>query len=168
MKTLTKQNEQHVPSKHFVRHPDFAIGPEAQTVSGWHTAVTLAVSELEQRPVESFDCPLYRFAADEDGQLQLVIERRITKPRTLVSGFKARQRGNNNVPSDETMLDDAFDLISDSDGFQLPEPVLKAMLEAWTNRNRARVDGYQLLQCARAFSTLIAARHGCRLGVEDL
>jgi hypothetical protein len=166
MKTLTKQNEQHVPSRHFERHPEFAIGPEQHTVSAWHTAVTLAVSALEPRPVDEFDCPLYRFADEGDGRLKLIIERRVTKPRTLVSGWKARQIGNGTAPADETLLDDAFDL--EGKGFQLPEPTLRAMLEAFANSNRRKLDGYQLLQLARAFSTLIAARHGVALGVNDL
>jgi hypothetical protein len=166
MTTLTK-TEQRVPSRHFERHPTFNIGPEQNCVTSWHTAVTLAVSELEQRPVDEFDCALYRFATDEDGQLRLGIERRVTKARTLVSGFKSRQRGSGAAPSDETLLDSAFDLNSESEGFQLPEPTLRAMLEEFANRNR-KLDGYQLLQLARAFSTLIAARHGCALGVNDL
>lgn len=164
---MTTKTATHVPSRHFERHPEFATGPEQNTITAWHTAVTLAVSELEPRPVDQFDCPVYRFA-DEEGQLKLVIERRITKARTLVSGYKARQRGNGNAPTDETLLDDAFALDSDSEGFQMPEPTLRAMLEAFANQHRRKLDGYQLLQLARAFSTLIAARHGCALAVNDL
>jgi hypothetical protein len=163
-KTITKPTT--VSSRHFQHHPEFAIGPEAANVTAWSLAVTTAVSELPAKPVDSYDCPLYRFAQDEDGRLKLVVERRVTKPRTLISGYKARQKGSGAPLTDFTLLDDAFDLHVDSEGFQLPETTLKATLEDWANQHR-RLDGYQLLQCARAFSTLIAARHGCALGVND-
>jgi hypothetical protein len=164
-KTITKPTT--VLSRHFQHHPEFAIGPEAVNVTAWSLAVTTAVGELPARPMDTYDCPLYRFA-EEDGQLQLVVERRIEKPRTLVSGYKAKQRGSGDPPSDYTLLDDAFDLRADSEGFQMPEPILRTMLEAWANQHRRKLDGYQLLLCARTFSTLIAARHGVRLGIEDL
>lgn len=160
------ETEQIVPSRHFHRHPAFAIGPEKQTVSDWHTAVTVAVTKLEPRVVDTYDCSLYRFGVDNDGQLRLFVERTVTKPRTVVSGWKARQSGSGKTITDYTKVDDAFELIGE--GLQLPEGLLREAIESWANAHRANLDGYTLLQLARAYSLLTAARHGCVLGVTDL
>jgi hypothetical protein len=160
------ESEPLVPSAHFHRHESFAIGPEQNTVNCWHSAIIGAIASLDAREVETYDCALYRFKVNEEGLLVLAIERHITKPRTIVSGFKGQQQGSGKSVTDYTVVDSAFEL--NGDGLQLPEPMLRQAIEAWANAHRRRLSGYELLQLSRAFSLLIAARHGCQLGLTDL
>ncbi len=151
-------------SKHFVKHPDFAIGPTENTINAWHTSVTVGAAQLKARPVEMVSCVIYGWRRHEDGP-KLVATRKIDRPRTLVSNYRGHQGLPKGREGDYELLDEAFSLAPDTAGFQAPESILRRLLEQWVTEHAEKCDGQTRLKLARAFSLLMATRAGASLAV---
>jgi hypothetical protein len=149
-------------SRHFGRKASGISGlPENNTVQAYHRLSIDGARALPTREVEMVTCKVYRW---NKGKLH--VARTVTRPKTLVSGFKGQLGMPKSREGDFTLLDELFDYDVKSDGYQASEAVLRTLLEAWVAQHGQRLSGNDRLYLARAFTYVMAARSGVDIATE--